>query len=214
MDKEQYMKIRNAGRALSEKLMAKGVKDNTEFVAKKLGFWDHKNNTLVMDMNRDTDVFAEYLIYQPNKKGNIVLDDFYESDVELSDLEEDFLEAMVDSFASLFTIEEVDPVNATMVIKDELDKDLKKYTLMDINFSQTAKVGFLMYGRLLPFEDIFMSSGLTFIYYAQYKDKMMNNLSSLRFKKRRKLTDSDMFILCHKKYNEYGIATETRTSYK
>lgn len=214
MQKEQSIKLRNAGRILGEKIIPTGKKDQLDYVAKQLGFWDNKRNAIVMDAESDMDVFAEYLIYQPTKKGAIVLDDFYESDIELSDLEEDFLEAMVNSYASLFTIQKVDPDSSTLVLKDELDKDNKEYTMMDINLSQTAKVETMMYTRLLPVEDVFISSGLTFAYYSKYLNNMINHVSSVRFRKRRKLTEADLIILCHKKYNEYGIEMKTTASYE
>jgi len=214
MHKEQYIKIREAGRILSEKIFPEGAKNKIEYAAKKLDLWSNERKTLMFDDESDMEAFAEYLIYQPDKKGTTVLDNFYESDIELSDFEEDYLEGMVDSYASLFAIQEVDADNATLILKDELDKDAKVYSLMDINLSQTAKPDILIYTRLLPIEDVFISSGLSFIYHPQYKTNMMNHISSLRFRKRRKLTSSDLFILCYKKNNEYGMAMETTTSYE
>jgi len=213
MQKEQYIKIREAGRILSEKVLPKGAKNKIDYAAKKFDLWSNERNALMFDDESDVEVFAEYLIYQPDKKGAIVLDDFYESDIELSDLEEDYLKGMINSYASLFTVQQISEDN-TLILKDELDNEAKEYTMMDINLSQTARPDILIYSRLLPIEDVFVSSGLSFIYHPQYKTSIMNHMSSLRFRKRRKLTASDLFILFYKKNKEFGFDMETSTSYK
>jgi hypothetical protein len=96
-----------------------------------------------------------------------------------------------------------------MVLVDLLDAGEKEYELMDLGMSKTAPVGFILFTRLLPIRDIHMTSGVSFGFNKVHRAKLLSTISLAEFKKRRKLTTTEMYILIHEKNRQYGVETRT-----
>ncbi len=111
---------------------------------------------------------------------------------------------MINFYSSLFEVKHIDSNTQTLVLEDLLDPD-NEYLLMDIGMSQTAKVGYIFYTRLIPIRDIKMTSGMTFVFQNSYKENLLSAISLAKFKKRRKLTSTEMFLLIHEKNRKYGL---------
>src|SRR5690606_17514996 len=73
---------------------------------KRLGLW-HRG-IMMADREEDWHVLMDFIIYERDDAGQRLIEQFYESDVELTDLEEEILEGQVEHHASLFEIVEVD----------------------------------------------------------------------------------------------------------
>ena len=80
---------------------------------------------------------------------------------------------------------------------------------MDIGLSQTSVVGLIFYARLLPIQDIYMTSGVSFVFEKNHKDKLLGFISFATFKKRNKLNTTEMFVLMHKKHELFGLKIKT-----
>ena len=119
------------------------------------------------------------------------------------------MNGLLNQHSSLFEIKSINPGGSTLVLEDLLDASRKEYMLMDIGLSKTARLGFILYNRLIPLRDINMTSGVSFIFEKIYKDKLLSAISLAAFKKRRKLTGTEMFLLIHEKNKLYGMETRT-----
>ncbi len=73
--------------------------------------------------------------------------------------------------------------------------------------ARTAAPGVLFYSRLIPIRDVFMTSGVSFGFNPGNKNKLLDDISAERFKKRRKLNSADLLLLSFKKSKSYGIKT-------
>ena len=111
--------------------------------------------------------------------------------------------------ASLFEVKSIDSGRNTSVLIDLLDPNRKEFTLMDIGLSQTSVVGLIFYTRLLPIQDIYMTSGVSFGFENSCKDKLIATISLATFKKRNKLNTTEMFVLMHKKHQHFGLKIKT-----
>ena len=202
---EDYKIIRNTGKTLAYKILDynKNNRDDMIFAGKVLKFWD--GAAMVLDKEEESDVLMDFLIYEKNKHGKRLIDSFYDSEIELSDLEEEILEGQIDYHSSLFEILDIDTVNCEITLTDLLENNNTVYKLMDLGLSQTGRIGLLVYTRLIPIRDINMTSGVSFGFVAKVKDKILNDISLERFKKRRKLGSTDLYILTHKKSKIYGL---------
>jgi len=69
----------------------------------------------------------------------------------------------------------------------------------------TAKIGMVIYTRLIPIRDINMTSGVSFAFNSSDKNKVLSDFSFLRFKKKGRITSTDFFVLALKKSKQYGI---------
>ena len=81
----------------------------------------------------------------------------------------------------------------------------REYQLMDIGMSKTAPAGFIMFTRLIPVRDVNMTSGVSFGFDRSDRDKLLSAISLAEFKKRRKLTKTELYLLMHEKNRQYGV---------
>jgi len=209
MQIEEYKKIRKTGKELALKIFKTHNTNQLNYAAKKLNLWSEKPQTLIFDSETDVDILTDFLIYCKGKKGEIVLDDFYESDVQLSDEEEDFLDGMINNYTSLFVLKETDAEKGIIILEDVLSKNSAEYTLIDINLSQTGNINMMFYTRILPVNNVYITSGVSFYFSNIFKDKIINDIRSFRFKKRRRLNPTDLFLLCYQKSRQYGQSIQT-----
>ncbi len=202
---EEYREIRNTGKNLSYKILdwKKDARQEIIYAAKMLGFWN--GQVMVFDSDDESDVLMDFLIYEKGKNGAKLIEMFFESDVELEDLEEEILEGMIDYQSSLFEITSIDRDKHTLQLVDLFDKSHKQFELMDIGFSQTAKVGLIVYTRLIPIRNTNMTSGVSFGFDTSVKDKLLNELSFEKIKRKGNLNSTDLFVIALKKSKRYGI---------
>jgi len=204
MTVEDYRAIRKVGMNLNNKILnSVSNKADMEYAGKLLGFLD--GNKMIFDEDDETDVLMNYIIFEKNKKGKILLDNFYDSEIELDDLEEEILEGLINSYASLFEVTEIDKENCILTFSDFYSNKEQTYKVIDINFSQTAQIGGLIYTRLIPVRDIYMSSGVHFGFNSSQKQRLLSDISFLRFKTSKKLSSSDLYVHLYKKSKLYGI---------
>ena len=205
MQINEYFKIRETGKNLAYKILNfdKDGKNAMLYAGILLGFWNGK--AMVFDKEEETDVLMDFLIYEKNKYGQKLIDQFYDSDFELTDLEEEIVEGQVNYHCSLFEIVKIDKLNSTLILKDLLNKEMADFILMDMGLSQTAKIGLLMYTRLIPIREMNMTSGVSFGFEPRFKERILNDISLERLKKRRKPDSTELYIFMHKKSKLYGI---------
>ena len=202
---EEYKIIRNAGKDLANKILdfKKGNRKETIYAGKLLGFWDGK--AMVFDSEDESDVLMDFLIYERNKRGEKLIDKFYDSETELDDIEEEILEGMVSYHSSLFEIININRESCILTLIDLFDKNHKEFKLIDLGLSQSCKIGLVFYYRLLPVRDVNITSGVSFGFDSSVKDRILSDISFARFKRKGKLNSTDLFVLTHKKSKQYGI---------
>ncbi len=115
----------------------------------------------VFEKEEDGDALSDYLIYEKDKKGQRLIDQFYDSDIELTDDEEEFLEGQINNYPSLFEVVKTDSLSHTVLLKDILNKDMPEVTMFDVGVASTGMTGFIFYTRLLPIQDVYISSGVS-----------------------------------------------------
>jgi len=202
---EEYKIVRKSGMDLAYKILDTLSKKNKEMqhAGKLLGFWDGK--AMIFDSEEEVDVLMDFVLYEKNNFGIKLIDKFYDSAYDLSEIEEEILEGMVDYHSSLFQIKSIDSVNCIITLIDLFDKKQTEFKLMDLGISKTGSARIIFYTRLIPIRDVYMTSGVSFGFDASVKNKILSDISLLRFKLRRKMDSSDLFILTHKASKQYGL---------
>ena len=152
---------------------------------------------------------TEFFIFE-RFKGNIrIIERFSNSNLELTDQEKENMKGILSFHSSLFEIKTIDPKSNTMILCDLLDNNHSEFNLMDINLSHSSTYGLIFYSRLLPIKDCYMTSGVSFPFEMSEKNKLFAVISLDTFKKRSKLTTTEMFILMHKKHQQFGAKVRT-----
>ena len=204
MTGEEYLEIREIAKRLAEKFFSWG-KGKFDYIhaGNKLGFLSH--GTIVFDDDSDTDNMQDYMMYYSKFNGLRILDSFYDSDVELDNNEELILEGMVNSEMSIFEIYDIDSDSqkCRIYLKDLLKPGT--YEVINFGFSQTGLVGMLICARMIELEDrLYMTSGASFAFGSNNKDRLLADYSFEKFKNRKNLNSEDLFIFCIKKSKAYG----------
>jgi len=210
MEIANYKTIRQTGKELTSKIFKFAIekKDELYYAAKLLGYWNGR--TLAFDSDEEFDMLTEFLIFEEFKQNTTIVRRFYNSNPELTDPEKENMKGMLNFHASLFEVKGVDSNRNTTVMVDLLDPNHKEFTLMDIGLSHTSVAGLIFYTRLLPVQDIYMTSGVSFGFENNFKDKLLGVISLAAFKKRKKLTTTEMFVMMHKKYQQFGLDIKTQ----
>ena len=116
---------------------------------------------------------------------------FYDSEVELSELEEEVLEAILDGVYGYFKVIKTDEKFHTEVaLTDMLTK--KSYTCHSYNLCNLASPDDLFFGRLLPFRDAYLIGGAAVLFGKEDLKLLKRKFSFLKIKKPR----LDAFDLC------------------
>ena len=209
MKLSDYKAIRESCKDLTSKIFKFALinKEEIIYAANLLGFWNGK--VLVFDSDEDFDIMTDFLIFEKLKPNIPVFKRFHDSNPELNDLEHENMKGILNFHSSLFQITSIDSKANTLVLLDLLSANRQEFKLMDVGMSQSTSVGLIFYSRLLPIQDIYMTSGVSFGFDKSYKDKLFSAISLAAFKKRRKLSSTEMFILMHEKNRQYGIETRT-----
>ena len=202
MNVKDYIEIRQVGKELNNKII-QSDKKALVYAAKKLGFW--YNDKLVTEDEYDIDILMNFIVFEKGKNAYSQLERFYDSDVELSDIEEEIIEAKMDSFPSLFRLTGIDGKNSLCTFQDLFDEHRTEYQVMDLGFAKSAQEDILIYSRLIPIRDIHITSGVSFGFMDYDEQRIRKDISSYQFKKRRRLSHTDIYILMNTKHKQYSI---------
>jgi hypothetical protein len=205
-----YRAIREAGIKIGSEIFKFAVDTNKQELitaAKLLGFWNGK--IMVFESENDTGTLMDFMVFEKPTQNAPALKRFYMSNPKLDDLQQEHLNGILNNYSSLFEVKSVDSIGNTLILEDLLDAGRKEYVLMDIGMSQTVRQGSILYNRLIPIRDINITTGVSFIFEKIYKDKLLSTISLAAFKKRRRLTSTEMFILIHEKNRQFGMETRT-----
>ncbi len=176
MTTEEYILFREVGKNLNNKILnAKpNIKNDIDLTAKILKV--KKNGQIDIESDNDTDFFFDFLIYEKISRGMTVLEYFYQNGTDLIELEEEILEGQINSFSSLFEISNIVTEKHEVTLTDILNAKSPNYQLMDLNFSKMAKTNMLIYTRLIPLRDTYISSGVNFVFNINSKEVILKQL--------------------------------------
>lgn len=205
-----YRAIRESGKEIGGEIFKYAIDSNKHDLisaAKLLGFWDGK--MMVFDSENDSETLMDFIVFEKFTSNLPAYKRFQMSNPNLNDLQLENMNGILNNYSSIFEVKSIDLIGNTLVLEDLLDASRKEYVLMDIGMSKTARSGLILYNRLIPLRDINMTSGVSFIFEKIYKDKLLSAISLAAFKKRRKLTSSEMFILMNERNRQWGMETRT-----
>jgi hypothetical protein len=121
-----------------------------------------KDDILVFGDEEETNVLMDFALYDLRMNGQSAVEAYQELG-GLNSTEKDVLQAMRASYSSLFKIEAISVSESILHLRDLLN-DRGGIKLIDVAFSQSAVRGLLLFIRLVPFKDIYMTSGISFIF--------------------------------------------------
>ncbi|MGB7294214.1 MAG: hypothetical protein WBC70_01365 [Candidatus Aminicenantales bacterium] len=177
---KEYKAFRRAYRELNNKILEKCLKKDQLFgSASLLGIV--RKGTLVFDHEEETDALMDFVLHEYQEKGKNAIALYREKIGGESARERAILNALLSSYTSLFRIDAVSPSESLTTLRDLLGEG-QPVRLMDIGLSQCATPGFLLFVRPVPYKDMFITSGISFVFPPGVERNLLEKYGQLRGK--------------------------------
>jgi hypothetical protein len=174
----KYKKYREVGKALNHKIIDRFIdRDIMMKSGKYLGLV--KRDSLIFNSESESNALMDFAIneFETNCKNAVQL---YKDKVILeNDIEGEILDALLNSYTTLCKITDVKRKHNTLILTDLLNTNCEPIEIIDIGFSQTAVAGFLMFLRVVPFDNFKMTGGIGFIFYDELEEYLIKEYKYL-----------------------------------
>jgi hypothetical protein len=159
---KDYKKYREAGTRLTEKVMQACLhKDSIKNAAKLLGVL--RGNELLLETEEEGAAFMDFVLNDCQVDQKTIYQAFQAQAESIGQDERNVLNALTQSYTSLFKIESISPQTYSLVLTDLLN-DKQGINLLDFSLSESAVPGLLIFIRLVPFQDTHITSGVIFAF--------------------------------------------------
>lgn len=175
---EQYKNYRETTKILINKKVIKNLSQNAFTNAARILGLVQGEKTLVFESENEMSYLMDFTINEYKEEGKTAIEQYKSAIGWENEAEKEILEAACSSYTSLFKIESISKENHTLTINDILYFK-GKIELIDIGFSQSAKPGFLIFTRILPFKNFNMTSGISFIFPPKSQDSIIKKYKKL-----------------------------------
>jgi len=190
--------------AVNGKLMKYVSKDMMNHAVKLLGI-RMQGNTILFDSEEETSYLMNFLLYDYKVNGKNTVQVYQESHNVNTEIENEIINSMCSSFSSLFEVTSIR--GFTVRLRDLFKATDKPIKLIDVAFSMTASPGTMVFIRLIPVGDRYMTSGVSFIFRKEIKQYLLRRYRKIS--KKIPTSDQDMkrYIAFFKLNKECGEET-------
>lgn len=141
--------------------------------ARVLEMTDKNDNIMFTDENQ-MGALMDFAIHEMRIDGQNAVDRYIEKYGPENEIEEKVLNALKSSYTSLYRVVNISEEKHMLFLMDLL-KDTRNTRLVDIALSSTSDSNMLIFTRILPFPELNMTSGATYI----FEDTLEIKLSSV-----------------------------------
>lgn len=215
---QTYLLYRNLGKVLNQKIMDTSLSaDVLQKAASLLGI--QRGNTLIFREEDETSVLMDFALHDILVDGKRNTIQLYKDTVGWKDeLEHKLLDALLSSRTSLFKVFAISHDEYTLYLKDVLQnrdyelpsyeptmRDLVGTNLVDVNLSQTALPGVLLFTRVVPFEEFSMTGGAGFVFDGQLQRFLSKRCKVLERKIRYEHEPARRYVAFYKLNEQHGL---------
>lgn len=211
---EQYKQYRIEGEELNNKLLNTRSDDELMEAARFLGMIVEEGGEeyLHHETELEMPVHADFAIHEVEREGKTGVERYYEAKRWDSEIEEEILEAMQETYTSLFRVESTNSDEGRLVLEDVLGQGNSPVELTDIGLSASAEPGALLFFRPVQIGDVTMTSG----FMLPFSEGQQDHLVEVYEQTMEKTASSDdpkpesarrfyVFFRLHQKYGEAGM---------
>jgi hypothetical protein len=184
---EKYIRMREAGMAINGKLMKYVSKDMMNHAVKLLGI-RMQDNKIFFDSEEETSYLMNFLLFDYKVNGKNTVQVYQENHNVSTEIENEVINSMRSSYSSLFEVTSIR--GFTVRLRDLFRATDKPIKLIDVAFSMTASPGTILFIRLIPIDDQYMTSGVSFIFRKEIKDYVLRRYRKIS--KKIDANDQDM----------------------
>ena len=205
---DHYSQLRDLGKRLSEEIpQIYGLEKAIPKVTRVLGISHGKN--IVLESDEELNFIIDFLLHEYEENGQTLLNRYREDHPDADSLTLEYLNAGKNSYTSLFKVISTQPAEMSLTISDLLNPSDETLTVLNINLSKTAKPGYVMFSRLLPYAEFNGFSGM-FAVFEPGGDRAL--LKRYKVMKKRVKSDRDSvqrFVACFKIQRVIGMESRT-----
>ena len=159
---EKYEKVRKAGRTFVYTVLRACVNKKMLMESAKLLGLHLRGKEIWFDCEEETNVLMDFLVFDYKVNGKNAVQAYVETSGDQNKVENELLDCWLSSRSSLFEVVAVS--GFTLQLKDLLEKMNKTIKLVDVGISSSAVPGALLFTRLVPIDDCYMTSGVVFAF--------------------------------------------------
>jgi hypothetical protein len=203
---ERYKEYRSVGQELNEKLVDTLNDDELMEAARVLGMTDEQGDEEVLYHEGELDmaIQSDFAIHEIERDDTTTLERFYQGEGWGTEIEREILEALRESYTSLFEVEAVHPDDRVLVLHDILGQGESLIKLTDINLSQTADTDAMIFFRPVRFDEMTVTSGFMFPFESKYKYHLVSVYQQVLDKTESRPESARRFYIFYRMYQKYG----------
>ena len=204
MDLKQYNQLRRVGKYLSEEIpKIYGMEESLPVITRLMGVGHGQK--IVLENDEEINFLIDFYLHKFLSNGQTMLERYRTDRSDLEAIEVNYLDAAKASYTSLFEVKSVNPTESSVTVIDLLSSSDDSLSVININLSKTIKPGYVIFSRLLPYNEFNAFSGM----YAVF-DEGSNRGLLKRYKVMKKRIKSDResvqrFVSCFKINRVLGI---------
>lgn len=165
-----------------------------------------KRGVLVFDREEETDVLAQFVLYDVLVGGTPTILRHLEKRSPGNAVEEEIFQGIRQSFSSLFRVETVR--RDGVVLRDLLTPSQDPHTLVDLGLIHTGRTGLLLFTRLLPLRGYAVTGGVSFAFAGDHEDVLINEDRQLKKLARPDELSMRRYMLFHRLSKTMGLPME------
>jgi hypothetical protein len=208
-DIDRYKTYREVGTQLnSDILEAYSDRELIVDTATELGI-EFDGLNLAYEFESQMPVHFEFALYEYRRNRTTAAERYLEEERWGSETEREILEATVDAVPSLFEVESLSESGPRLTVTDLLN-DREERELLDINLSQTADPGTVLFFRPVRYEELTTTSGVSFPFPAEEKTHLLAKHDRRVAPDESKSVSRQRFVAFHDLYRDHGIYIQYR----
>lgn len=161
-----------------------------------------KNNRFTTDNPMDFDYIMDFIIYELRVDGKNLVERYADENSPENDMEAAVINAMLNQHSSIYRVVNISREKKMLFYKDILN-DVRNTRLIDLTFSNTAEPGLLVYTRILPFPELNMTSGTSFVFPSEAEGRLLSVYASSKFNDK---TSMERFMYFNAASKALGLA--------
>lgn len=202
---ERYRRYREVGRELNTKILSECTDHEVILESAQLLGIERDGDAILYDVEPHMTVHYEFLLHEYRQNGQTAVETYYDQGRWETETERTILEALLEAETSLFEITAIDDTDKHLIVTDLLNDDDDEFRMIDVNLSETAEPGVLLFSRLVPYDGFNMTSGISFPFPADEADRLLRE-----YEQRTDHIDSQpesvqRFVAFFDLYRDYGI---------
>ena len=159
------------------------------------------------------DFVMDFCLFEYQINGKNLWQRYQEEVAAPSEIEAEIIQASLLAYSSLFTILETDPEHGSVTLLD-LFNDGKEIKIIDINLSETAEDGFIIFTRIIPFADFNMTSGIFCVFPENAERSLLKKIKIMMKKVKSEMESVKRFVAIFKLNKKIGLSREMLSNWE